>query len=175
MHYKIFISSVQREFAEERRLLANYLQKDTLLQKFFDIFVFEDIPAKDQSPEQTYFNEVKHCDIYLAILGKEFGYEFEDGTSPTQREFTVATESNKFRLTFLLNATENERHPKENLFIKQISQDLIYGTFSSSSELLSNVYSSLIDFLGEKGDLRVEPFDKSANRDATWEDISDEK
>jgi predicted HTH transcriptional regulator len=37
------------------------------------------------------------------------------------------------------------------------------------------VYSSLIDFLGEKGDLRVEPFDKSANRDATWEDISDEK
>ena len=31
MKLKIFISSVQKEFAEERRLLADYIRKDALL------------------------------------------------------------------------------------------------------------------------------------------------
>jgi hypothetical protein len=172
---KIFISSVQSEFAKERRMLADYLQKDLLLRRFFDVFIFEDIPARDRNPEQVYIEEVKRSDLYLGILGKQFGYEFADGTSPTQREFNAATENHKNRLIFLLNIPDNERNKKETDFIAQISQNLIYGKFSTEAELLSGVYSSLIDFLVENGDLRVEPFDKSANRDAEWSDISDEK
>jgi hypothetical protein len=125
MRYKIFISSVQSEFAEERRMLSEYLQKDTLLRRFFDVFIFEDIPAKDRNPEQVYIEEVKQSDIYLGILGKQFGYEFADGTSPTKREFNAATENHKNRLIFLLNIPDNERNKKETDFIAQMSQDLI--------------------------------------------------
>ena len=32
--HRIFISSVQKEFAEERRLLAEYIRKDALLGVF---------------------------------------------------------------------------------------------------------------------------------------------
>ncbi|MDR0834547.1 MAG: DUF4062 domain-containing protein [Candidatus Symbiothrix sp.] len=175
MRYKIFISSVQKEFAGERRMLANYLQHDALFGKFFDVFIFEDLPAKDQTPNDAYINEVKQADIFIALWGKEFGYEFSDGTSPTQREFETASINNKFRLVFLLNVEESARHPKMDLLVNRLSDELIYRQFSSAPELLSDVYSSLIAFLVDKGELRVEPFDKSPNREASLSDISDEK
>ena len=40
---RIFISSVQSEFAEERAMLGQYIRTDALLGKFFEIFLFEDI------------------------------------------------------------------------------------------------------------------------------------
>jgi len=51
MKYRIFISSVQREFAKERRAIADHIRKDTLFGKFFDVFIFEEtlaanVPAK---------------------------------------------------------------------------------------------------------------------------------
>jgi hypothetical protein len=62
-----------------------------------------------------------------------------------------------------------------NRLIKKVSDRLVYGKFSSPSELLSDVYSSLINYLIQKGRLRVEPFDKNRNNEATIEDISTEK
>ena len=41
MKFRIFISSVQREFSRERRQLAEYIRKDLVFSKFFDVFLFE--------------------------------------------------------------------------------------------------------------------------------------
>jgi ATP-dependent DNA helicase RecG len=41
----VFISSVQGEFSEERRALYEYLLSDALLGRFFDPFIFENLPA----------------------------------------------------------------------------------------------------------------------------------
>ncbi len=38
-----------------------------------------------------YLSEVQQCDIYLAILGNEYGRKSEDGKSPTELEFEHAT------------------------------------------------------------------------------------
>ena len=43
---KIFISSVQTEFANERQNLFDYLHSDPLLGLFFEPFLFENLPAK---------------------------------------------------------------------------------------------------------------------------------
>jgi len=46
---KIFLSSVQKEFTEERLALKNYVLSDPLLRLFVsDVFLFEDQPARDQ-------------------------------------------------------------------------------------------------------------------------------
>jgi ATP-dependent DNA helicase RecG len=43
---KIFISSVQKELAEERRAVKDFITHDPLLSRFiFDVFLFENIPA----------------------------------------------------------------------------------------------------------------------------------
>ena len=41
MSIKVFISSVQAEFAEERHKLYEYIQTDALLGRFFIPFIFE--------------------------------------------------------------------------------------------------------------------------------------
>ena len=46
---KVFISSVQKEFASERRLLYDYIRTDSLLGRFFVPFIFEDMPASEVS------------------------------------------------------------------------------------------------------------------------------
>ena len=75
MKQRIFISSVQREFAEERQALKAYLLGDALLSRFFDVFLFEDLPATDRRADAVYLEEVGRCNVYLALLGNEYGGE----------------------------------------------------------------------------------------------------
>ena len=51
---RIFISSVQREFADERAALRDYVRGDPLMRRFFDVFLFEDVPAIDRRPDELY-------------------------------------------------------------------------------------------------------------------------
>jgi ATP-dependent DNA helicase RecG len=48
MPIRIFISSVQREFSSERVALRDCLRGDALMRRFFEVFLFEDVPAADQ-------------------------------------------------------------------------------------------------------------------------------
>lgn len=73
MQFKVFISSVQREFAAERQMLAEYVRKDPLLCKFFEVFRFEEAPACDVEVRDLYLPEVEKSDTYLGILGAQFG------------------------------------------------------------------------------------------------------
>jgi hypothetical protein len=63
---------------------------DPLLRRFFEVFLFEDLPAADRRADQVYLDEVAACDLYLGLLGNEYGWEDTDGLSPTEREFNAA-------------------------------------------------------------------------------------
>ena len=58
MAYRIFISSVQREFAKERKALASYIRKDAILGKFFEVFLFEEVPAQERKADGVYLAEM---------------------------------------------------------------------------------------------------------------------
>jgi hypothetical protein len=45
----IFISSVQDEFAMERKRIAEYIRQDALFSQYFVPFLFEELPAQDKS------------------------------------------------------------------------------------------------------------------------------
>jgi len=79
---RIFISSVQGEFAPERAALQDYLRGDALMRRFFEPFLFEDVPAADRRADEVYLDEVASCDIYLGLLGDEYGFEDAEGVSP---------------------------------------------------------------------------------------------
>lgn len=172
---KIFISSVQSEFAKERSELHDYLQSDVLLGKFFEPFLFELLPANDYSVSQVYLREVEQCTIYLGILGKDYGFEDEEGISPTEREFDHATLHHKTRYIFLSQHTKETRAEKENKFINKVERKLVRKQFCSTEELKLSVYTSLINYLIEKEIIRTAPFDASTNPKARIIDIDDEK
>ena len=59
MKYRIFISSVQDEFAAERRKLKEWLKSDPFISRFVEsVFLFEDVPAKGRAPSDVYLDEV---------------------------------------------------------------------------------------------------------------------
>ena len=56
----LFISSVQGEFQDERRLIAEYIRHDALLSLYFEPFLFEELPA--QAVREAIVNAVVHRD-----------------------------------------------------------------------------------------------------------------
>lgn len=172
---KIFISSVQAEFAEERQALHDYIMADPLLGKFFEPFLFERLPATDQKADAVYLREVEQSHIYLALLGKSYGFEDEQGISPTEREFDKATQLYKTKLVYLTQHKAEERQDKQNAFIHKAQAVLVRKRFSAIHELKSAVYTSLVNYLIEKEIIRTGPFDATVNTSASLDDIDKEK
>jgi predicted HTH transcriptional regulator len=172
---KIFISSVQAEFSEERQMLFEYILSDPLLGRFFDPFLFERLPAIDRRTDTIYLNEVQQCTIYLGLLGAQYGFEDAEGISPTEREFDHATLHHKTRLIFLTSHSASERNEKQNKFIQKAQQVLIRKRFATIDELKTAVYAALVNYLIEKELIRVGPFDASLLPSATLEDIDTTK
>lgn len=170
---KLFISSVQSEFAEERQMLVDYIRGDALLGKFFEPFIFEELPAKDISPQQIYLDEVGQCDVYVGLFGEHYGYEDAEGVSPTEREYDHATLLHKNRLVFVKNV--DKRHPKEQLLIEKAQQEVVRKSFSNLDALRVAVYASLVRYMEEKGIIRWRPFDASTDNGASISDIDEDK
>jgi ATP-dependent DNA helicase RecG len=157
--YKVFISSVQRELAAERRAVKENILHDPVLGLFFkDVFLFEDIPAKDQAPDDIYLHEVDRRDIYIGILGNEYGRKNADGLSATEMEFIRATEAHRERLIFIAK-DGSKREPEMAAMIRRIDRQLTRQSFFDIPSLVREVYASLVGFLRERKDIRTTPFD----------------
>lgn len=173
--HKIFISSVQLEFASERQALHDYIVADALLGRFFDLFLFEHIPASNKNAASIYLREVEHCPIYLALLGTSYGFQDAQGISPTEREFDTASELHKTRLVFLSAHSPSEREEKQNAFIDKAQSSLVRRRFSNVDELKAVVYASLVSYLIEKEIIRMGPFDATLHPFASLSDIDTKK
>lgn len=171
----IFISSVQREFAQERVALRDYLRGDPLMRRFFDPFLFEDVPATDRRPDDLYLDEVERCDLYVGLFGRDYGTEDEDGISPTEREFDHATALGKQRLIFLKTTGGANRHPKMQALIGKAQAGLIRGRFGTPEDLVAELYASLVEYLAAKELLRWGPFDAAPCEDAGFDDLDLER
>ena len=174
MTYRIFVSSVQREFAKERKALADMIRKDLLLGTFFDVFLFERAAAQNRSAQGVYLAEVRDSDIYLGLFGDEYGSEDADGVSPTEREYDLATELGKYRIAFVKRAA-SKRSPKERAFVAKVERDVTRKSFSSAASLRKAVYEALFAFLKDRNAVNVRPFDESPSLGVRIEDLDPDR
>ena len=173
---KIFISSVQKEFAVERKALAEYLSGDPLLRRFFETFLFErDVPASDRRPDAVYLDEIRNCDLYLGLFGNDYGWENTDGLSPTHLEYNEATRLGKTRLIFIKGMTDDARHPKMRALMGDAADSLIRRRINSSEELIAAVYASLVKILEDRELIRFSPFDAMFCPNASLDDLDNDK
>jgi predicted HTH transcriptional regulator len=175
MKYKIFISSVQKEFKDERRALRDYIHGDPLLKKFFEVFIFEDLPASDRRADEVYLEEVKSSDLYLGLFGNEYGIEDNEGKSPTHKEFLLSTQLCKLRLIYVKGDSDSGRHPKMLALVRLVGEQLIRRRFNMQPDLNSAVYASLVQHLLGSGRILTGPFDATVCRNAEISDISEDK
>lgn len=170
---RIFISSVQKEFAQLRRDLKAFLLGDAVLRRFVtEVFLFEEKPAKDRRADQVYLEEVERCDIYLGLFGYEYGNEDRQGVSATEREYNRATQLGKTRLVYVWGADDSKRAAKMKSLVRKVGSELIRRRVEDVSALTTEVYASLVDYLDDMGALRVPPFDTSACDGAGLKDLS---
>ena len=174
--FKVFISANQKELKEERLAVKEAILNNAVLRKFFDVFIFEELPAKGKSPAAAYLKEVDNSDIYIGILGKDYGVKGKNGLAPTEREFRRFLKFKEQReLLFYIKGRDDKKRDRDiQRFIKIIKEDYIYRRFLNTEELKNRLLNSLISFLDEQGVISKAPFDQLICREATYSDI-DEK
>ena len=121
---RIFISSVQKEFSEERKALVKYIREDVLLCKFFQPFIFEELPAINLSAPEAYLYEVAHSDIYLekkisdfvALARTKRGFKLDytgDNTLAILIALNLATEAGRITNAALLLFAKNPQRQRD--------------------------------------------------------------
>jgi len=175
MKSTIFISSVQKEFQAERRTMKDFVEGNALLRRFFQVFLFEDLPASDRRADDVYLDEVDRCSVYVGILGLEYGSTDASGLSATEREFDRATVQGKYRIILVKEAEDGARRPQMRKLVGKASGQLIRRKFANIAELTGQLYDSLVEYLERKGKLRTIPFDEAACPGASLADISTAK
>ena len=172
---RIFISSVQDEFAGERTVLRDYVHDDVLMRRFFEVFLFEDNPASDRRPDDLYLDEVERVDICVGLFGSDYGSEDEEGKSPTEREFDHATAVGSHRLIFVKGGGDHARHPRMQGLIGKAQAGLIRKRINTTAELVAGLYAALVEYLEVKDLIRWGPFDAAPCARATVDDLDFER
>ena len=147
---RIFVSSVQRELAAERKAIVKAIASNPQLARFFSTFAFEfDVPAADKRTDEIYLSELAVSDLYIGVIGNEYGGVTAEGVSATECEYDEATRLGIPRFVFVKGQTDDRRDPRECAFLKKVSPGLIRVRFNRVSELISSLTESLDRFLAE--------------------------
>ena len=168
---RVFISSVQKEFVEERQALYKHFSDNALLNNFFEPVMFEKLAAASKAPDKVYLKEVENSQLYLMMLGAEYGYEDKNGLSPTEIEYNHAQSLNKDSLAFIKGKGTLNRHDKENILISKIQNTLSYKRFKTIDELISEVDKACVALLKNKGLIQLKNFDETFCPSANLSDI----
>ena len=179
--FKIFLSGAQKELKAERRAVKAFVLKDPLLSEYFDVFLFEDAPAKSKPAEKAYLEQVRKSDLYVGILGVKHGGARKGAISPTEAEFREAKSRDKHILIYIKGANganDKKREVGVQKLIKDIrdsKQGFSYKRFNDDGELTHLIHASLIDFLKEEGIVGRGAFDERICADAAFKDIDEDK
>ena len=178
MKYKIFVSGVQKELKAERFAVQEIVESDALLKDYFRVFLFEKAPAGSKSSKVVYLKEVRGCEIYIAILGDEYGNVPKNKLSATEEEFREAKKRSKYVLAYIKGKSDNTKDKRVKKIIAEIKDEdsgYKYYRFENIQGLKNAVYESLIEFLREKGIVGKNVFDQAVCEGALWKDIDTDK
>ena len=86
---RVFVSSVQKGLADERRAVKSLITSDPFLDEHCVPILYEDEPSMLKPAPQGYLADLAKCQIYLVIIGSEYGRRFR-GLSATHHEYHFA-------------------------------------------------------------------------------------
>lgn len=146
MRQLIFVSSPQRELARLRRSLCYGLLTDPYFKEYFDVFLFENLPANGRNPEGNYLEKVEECSIYLGLIGRTYGtVDPHSRLSATEVEFDRATELRKDRLVFVRRLPRGVRRERRMAaLLRKVAREVTFKEFTTADRLLLEVKTALL-------------------------------
>lgn len=137
MVVKVFISSNQAEFSEERKFLYDELKKDSFFNETIDLFVFEEDSSKSVPSDEVFISAVEESDIYIGLIGQHYGNIYKDDVSATEYEYNAYI-SKKHDDYFFVKKCD-DRDEKSQTFLERIRPLNKYKNFTTKEELLREV------------------------------------
>ncbi len=152
---KVFVSSVQKELENERLAVTELVSSDPFLDKHLKVILFEQLPASANSSEQAYLDALGGSEIYLGIIGLQYGRKGRDGMSATEREYREALKQ-KIPTYFFVkgdNTQDKNRDDEMKALFNEIRDEQnghVYKRFSHYQSLKSAVREVLVSILESK-------------------------
>jgi predicted HTH transcriptional regulator len=144
---RIFVSSTQRELADERRAVKTLVTSDPFLDEHCVPILYEDEPSMLKPALQGYLNDLSKCQFYLVIIGSEYGKRFK-GLSATHHEYHFAKKKDMPVLVCVRGDNRVARDPAVQDFIDEIRDDgYKYHRFSDLRELQRIILTCLIEYI----------------------------
>lgn len=157
---RVFVSSVQKELAEERRAVKTLITSDPFLDEHCTPILYEDEPSMMRSAPQGYLEDLAKCQIYLVIVGFEYGKRVK-GLSATHHEYHLAQKKEMPVLVCVQGDTKVQRDPATEDFLNEIRDDgHKYHRFAGLRELQKVVLDCLTKYI--KANYHVAPTEKDA-------------
>ena len=170
MVVKVFISSNQTEFSQERKFLYDELKKDSFFNETVELFVFEEDNASPLPSNEVFIGAVEQADIYIGLIGKHYGNIYEDNVSATEYEYN-AYASKKHDDYFFVKKCDS-RDEKSQAFLERIRPLNKYKNFETKEQLLDEVKKVIKDFINNK--LESTDFDNELLLNSTIDDVDSE-
>jgi hypothetical protein len=135
---KVFISSVVNDFEEYRQAAKRAVEivGDKPI-------ISEDFGAHPYSSEKTCITEVETSDVYIVILGENYGFVTPEDISVTQAEYRAAKDSGKLILAFIKKCEMEAKQREFRQEVEEYQEGLFRGTFLSPEELKEEIIKSL--------------------------------
>ena len=164
----IFISGNQREFAEERFRIKEEIESDYFLSKMFNVFIFERTPASGKTSQETYLDEIENSDIYIGLIGSDYGTVLDSGISPTEEEYDRYNDIGDNCYIYIKNVPKRDNNTIN--FIGKIQRSNTYQRFDSTDELINEIKRSLAQYMTNK--LKNIPFDHRIVENTSLNDVN---
>lgn len=135
---RVFISSVVRNFEVYRaaaRRAVGLLQHQAIM--------CEDFGARPDSSEVACMTEVDQADVFVVILGADFGFQTPSGESVTQQEFRRARAAGKRVLAFLQDVPVEGPQEAFRWEVSDYVNGLFRATFSTEHQLSDAIVQAL--------------------------------
>jgi predicted HTH transcriptional regulator len=145
---RVFISSVQKELADERMEMKVLFTADPFLVQHTVPCFFEQYPAPLRPDKRAYLKLLEKCQIYVLIIGREYGSC--SGQSATHIEYDFAQRRQLPTLVCVKGGKTFPRDKKADAFFRQVLEDgHTYSRFETLAELHSIVRRRLIEHIKE--------------------------
>jgi hypothetical protein len=146
----VFLSSTSR-LEEERRELA------AKLPRIYELYLYEQDPARRISPEKRCREMINKSDVFLGVLGPDYGSAFpiaDEKRSIVEWEFDTAKARNELEIfTFIKQLPPGEiRAPEQEEFVQRVMrfrEGHWCQEYARPPELLERARASLEQWLAE--------------------------
>lgn len=155
MKIRIFVSSVQKELENERIAVSELVALDPFLDRHIDPILFEQLPALPGAAATAYIEALRSSQVYLGILGFEYGQKGSDGLSAMHCEYQEALRIDLPVYFFIKgdNSQDDRRDDDMQAFLQIIRDEQhghVYKRFTHYQSLKSEIRRVLLAELDKR-------------------------